>query len=195
VSGKTASVTFKVVAPSLGASSADYGDPSVDSGVLESDFLATAIVTPPAGYSGTVTWAQVLGTFSFVATGSGMTKKTCGPPNSSPWLDGGYPAASGGSFIDEPSVTVSALPAGYTNATFTGTFSTIVLWRPTVSGTSFPVPLESVSWTMNAAATLGGSVWTGSGTTTGPATFSGTTAYPTWSSIAPIHGMTCQYTL
>lgn len=202
-SGATASVTFNVAAPTVSNVTITPESPYIGLDAQDNQFLTgqlevTATVAPPSGYSGSISWLQVIPSTTLVLSGGGVQAATCSPTGASPWLDGSNPspfATNSGNDTaveDQPNVPLlSVQTAGNTLATWQISFNLYLLWQPTVSGTSFAVPLEIFNWSINAGAAFANSTWTANGTTT-PPTPSPTTAYPPWSSTKVIGGnFTC----
>lgn len=203
--GATASATFNVAAPTVVfVPEWDEGVPAT--GLLAGDLVAqditVATVTPPGLYIGAITWLQVVtGAVWNYSGGISPFNQTCSPKGAAPWLDGSYPypyatpSGISSTFEDQPTVNTTYWEGqGFGVATRQLAFVTYLLWQPTTSGASFPVPLEAQSWYVNDGATLISGTWTlNAGSVAGPiGVASPTSSYPTWYSIASLQ---CNATL
>jgi hypothetical protein len=197
--GSTASVAFSVAAPTLSVFNPMFGPTGnglsvISNGLLEAYAQVNWAVTPPSLYAGTVTFIQVVTGAIYDTSGPNVLSQTCSPQGNSPWLDGANPYPYGnntgnsGQFWDEPRFNLQgALQLGETAVARQDGFNVYLLWQPLVTGTSFAVPLETMSWGVNDGATFANNAWAPNGGAALTSAPSQTSSYPTWSSVAGIN--------
>ena len=195
--GVQVSVTFQAVGPTVSSYAPAFTKAIYDSSSTNFVFGTMTIpvmVAPPASYTGTVSWLQVITSTSFTASGQGVPTTSCTPDTTPlnaarPWLDGGnpYPFGKPSLVRDTPFLPLSsAQQQGYTHVTQTTTFDIYLMWQPSVAGaTTFAVPLLYTPWVVGASGTYTNGTWIPSGGATGPLVGQAVTNYPTWGGKVP----------
>ena len=163
-----------------------------------------AMATPTQGFTGTVSFVQLLNNRTITYTSPGYQNGGCSVTQV---LDHTYPyttVASVGPALylyDSPSATLSAplQGGGWTNiiqgAVEQFQATTYVMWQPSTPN-SIPVPLGNLTWIWNGNAALT-ATWTLDNTDPGNPNnstyfaFASSTAFPNWTSVATGNG-NCQ---
>ena len=118
------------------------------------------------------------------------SERNSGPITTPPWLDAAnpYPFGDTSSVVDTPTVNLlGPQQAGYTNVTFNAIFGNYLMWQPTVSGTTFKVPLLYNPWMVsNASAAFVNNTWSVTGgAARGQVAGQQVSSYPTWGGQCP----------
>jgi len=194
VSGQPASATFNVAAPTGSAGVTLCGPVSVGDGEIGLGIAWNSTVTPPSGFSGSVTWYQVINSINltFLNSGGGLVA-TCqvNPTPTYPAIDGAipYPFQNEGGMQDSPAIPLPANPPqNVATIRQVQSFTSYLLWQPTGVGTSFPVPLAYMQWGWTGNAVWQNGAWSlGGGSSDSCAVGQGSPFYPSWSSLIAAH--------
>jgi hypothetical protein len=150
-----------------------------------------ANATPPSGYTGTLTWIQLVQSFQYTWIYSdGDQPTTC---TYTPGFDAGsppsYPYATGAYAEDGPLIGLESPPNNdEIEQTASGQYQMYLMWNPSIgSGTSvsIPVPLGSLTWNIagDVVWSAGTGAWvevTADSNATTNGNFTTSSAYPTW---------------
>ena len=142
----------------------------------EQGIAINASATSPSGHSGTYEWAQLITLDTAMQTlGSTTTGSSAGTG-----LDNQFPAETGLSFTDSPSL---GLQSQYSEVTWSLGFTTYLMWRPGLTN-DIPVPLGYVTWSGFGDASQNGGTWMTNQTnsTTSSCLFQLSASYPVWTS-------------
>ena len=154
-----------------------------------------ANATPPNGYTGTLTWIQLVQSFQYTWIYSDGDQPTTSAYT--PGFDAGsppsYPFATGAYAADGPLIGLESPPNNdEIEQTASGQYQMYLIWNPGIgSGTSasIPVPLGSLTWNIagDVVWQAGTGTWvesTGDSNATTNKKFTTSSAYPTWQSPA-----------
>lgn len=154
-----------------------------------------ANATPPNGYTGTLTWIQLVQSFQYTWIYSDGDQPTTSAYT--PGFDAGsppsYPFATGAYAADGPLIGLESPPNNdEIEQTASGQYQMYLMWNPGIgSGTSasIPVPLGSLTWNIagDVVWQAGTGTWvesTGDSNATTNKKFTTSSAYPTWQSPA-----------
>ena len=160
------------------------GETKVQMGNFDIDEYGISFVgsdTDPAGYTGTLTWVQVINNLSYTDTkvGPPAIAQTCVGPTG---LDGQYPYDQnpGPNVNDSPSLTLDSIT--YSKEGPSDTFTMYLLWSP--PSALVPIPLGYVKWSWSAAVSFANSMWSITSSNSGPVgNFVASNAYPQWNAV------------
>ena len=149
----------------------------------------TASVQSPNGYSGNVSWIQVIDSSNITITNATGGRVTCSITALS--LDNSVPYSNvyqgGTNAQDSPSATLSGTNRQLEDA---GNFDMYLMWTPSGVTSPIAVPLSHVTWQWDGIATNNGGTWR---TSSSPATYSvsTTTNFPSWNQLFTNGQLTC----
>jgi hypothetical protein len=190
----TAQTTFNIAGPTLSSfTAATPGQVNTDQilmyfgGPSGNGVSFTATVNPPSGYNGSQVWGQTIGSVAINWTGSNTYSCSgSGLDTSWPWtatIFSSPPNTTNAN--DNPQAPVSY--PKYNQVTFSQQNNSMyLLWQPTLSGASIPVPIAKISWSWYGQASYNGAQWqiVGQGTTSKGTvgSYTNSSSYPIWTS-------------